>query len=214
MNFPNIDMNAVLYLASYADYKTLVLLSLRNGANINAEGEFYGTALQAASANGHGEIARLLVENGAIVNAEGGYYGTALRVASANGDGEIARLLLENGANVNAEGGSYGAALQAASANGHGEIARLLLENGANVNAEGAPLGNSLEAAVESFRATKEIVQLLLDKGAIVTDKTMELASVSRGKGVKKLIRDASKSQSSSVRDPTSSAGEPSRSLA
>ena len=72
-NVQNIDFDATLYMASVLNEKAWVLLSLRHGANINAnyQGEF-GGALQAASVSGHEEIVRILLENGANVNPSPG----------------------------------------------------------------------------------------------------------------------------------------------
>ncbi|MCJ1269568.1 hypothetical protein MMC22_009460 [Lobaria immixta] len=239
-----------LQAASRAGHLEIVSLLLEQGAKANAAGGYYGTALQAASRAGHLEIVSLLLEHGAKANAAGGYYGTALPAASENGHKEIASLLLENGAYVNSqiepskndmeasmavdalqaasraghleivrlllehgastEGGTYSTALQAASSTGCKEIARLLLDYGADVNAQAGQYRNSLELVARN--GDKAFVQLLLDKGAIVDDKTMEAASSSGNGEVKKLIRNALKSQSSLVRDPASSSGgEPSR---
>ncbi|KAK4117923.1 hypothetical protein N657DRAFT_584570, partial [Parathielavia appendiculata] len=58
-------------------------LLLDNGADVNAQGGQYGTALQAAASKGEMEIVRLLLDNGADVNAQGGEYGTALQAAAS-----------------------------------------------------------------------------------------------------------------------------------
>ena len=89
-------------------------LLLKKGADVNAEGGEYGTALQAASCRGYETVVQLLLKKGADVNAEGGEYGTALQAASKNGHETVVQLLLKNGADVNAEGGEYGSALEAA----------------------------------------------------------------------------------------------------
>ncbi|KAJ7900820.1 Pfs, NACHT and ankyrin domain protein [Mycena leptocephala] len=160
-------------------------LLLEHGADVNAQGGQYWTALQAASAEGHLELARLLLEHGAEVNAQGGEDGNALQAASSGGRLEVARLLLEHGAEVNVQGGQYWTALQAASAEGHlelarlllehgaevnaqgwSELARLLLEHGAEVNAQGGRCGNLLYDA--SSGGDLELVRLLLDHGAEV----------------------------------------------
>lgn len=70
---------------------------------------------------------------------------------------------------------------------------RLLLENGANVNSRynGTPLNAAAGSADEA------IVRLLLNKGAIVDGQTIVAALFSQNKEVMKLIRNASKLQSS-----------------
>jgi hypothetical protein len=72
-----------LYYASLDGAKDMTVLLLDRGASINAQGEHYGNALQAASAHGHLEISQLLLYRGVDVNAQGGEYGNALQAASA-----------------------------------------------------------------------------------------------------------------------------------
>ncbi|KAK0721573.1 Pfs, NACHT and ankyrin domain protein [Lasiosphaeria miniovina] len=139
---------------------------ITKGADVNAQGGYYGNALQAASAQGHQEIVKLLLAKNADVNAQGGYYGNALQAASARGHQEIVKLLLAKNADVNAQGGENGNALQAASAEGHQEIVKLLLAKDADVNAQGGFCGNALQAA--SAEGHQEIVKLLLAKDADV----------------------------------------------
>jgi ankyrin repeat protein len=45
---------------------------LDQGADINAQGGYYGNAFQAASSGGHQEIVKLLLGQGADVNVHGG----------------------------------------------------------------------------------------------------------------------------------------------
>ncbi|MCJ1426154.1 hypothetical protein MMC29_004056 [Sticta canariensis] len=151
------------------EHDALVDLLLRQGdksTEFNAQGGYYGNALQTASSGGHQKIVRLLLKSGADVNAQGGYYGNALQEASSGGRQEMVRLLLESGADVNAQGGYYGNALQAASSGGHQKIVRLLLESGADVNAQGGYYGNALQEA--SSGGHQKIVRLLLESGADV----------------------------------------------
>ncbi|KAH6662712.1 ankyrin repeat-containing domain protein [Halenospora varia] len=155
-----------LYYASQEGLFKPVSLLLEKGADVNAQGGYYGNALQAASARGREAIAALLLEKGADVNAQGGYYGNALQAASDGGHEAIAALLLEKGADVNAQGRDYGNALQAALDGGHEAIAALLFEKGADVNSQGGRYGNALQAA--SARGHEAIAALLLDKGANV----------------------------------------------
>ncbi|KAK3378799.1 hypothetical protein B0T24DRAFT_568404 [Lasiosphaeria ovina] len=139
---------------------------ITKGADVNAQGGYYGNALQAASAEGHQEIVKLLLAKDVDVNAQGGLYGNALQAASAEGHQEIVKLLLAKDADVNAQGGLYGNALQAASAEGHQEIVKLLLAKDVDVNAQGGLYGNALQAA--SAEGHQEIVKILLAKDADV----------------------------------------------
>ncbi|KAM0724130.1 hypothetical protein Q7P37_000011 [Cladosporium fusiforme] len=149
-----------------------VRLLLENGADVNAEGGEYHTALQAAVFVGglnmisSLDIARLLLEYGADVNAKGGEHHTALQAAVFFGDLDMIRLLLEYGADVNAEGGEYHTALQAAASDGSLDIVRLLFEYGADVNAKGGRYHTALHAAVG--RQRPGVSKLLLESGADV----------------------------------------------
>jgi ankyrin repeat protein len=85
----------------------------------------YGTALHAASHQGHLKIVKLLLEKGVGPNVQGAIfailrsvgdmfpagdkYGTALQAAAASSSGNlnVVRLLFEKGADLNAHGGSF-----------------------------------------------------------------------------------------------------------
>lgn len=162
-------------------------LYLTWGANINAgcSSRFshtfgYGSALQAASGEGHETVVRLLLGRGADCNAlaENFYkYISALHAASENGHEATVRLLLGHGANVNAKVHNrfrqygYGSALAAASGEGHKAIVQLLLDRGADVD------GAALRAACRrierdpmspwyaSSKVHGEIMRMLLDRG-------------------------------------------------
>ncbi|KAF5339948.1 hypothetical protein D9758_016763 [Tetrapyrgos nigripes] len=155
-----------LYYASYIGLKSVVVYTLEKRADVNAQGGYYGNALQAASRYGHLEVVRALLEKGADVNAQGGGYENALQAASVNGHLEVVRALLEKGADVNAQGRYYANSLEAASRSGHLEVVRALLEKGADVNAQGGFYGNALQAA--SSNGDLEVVRALLEKGADV----------------------------------------------
>ncbi|KAL6716780.1 hypothetical protein ACLMJK_004692 [Lecanora helva] len=165
------DINAqggnALQAASSRGNEEIVKVLLDAGADVNALG-VYGSALQAASADGNKseKIITLLLNAGADTNAQGGHYGNALQAASAEGHEKVVRLLLRAGAEINTQGGWYGNALQAASSRGNEEIIKVLLDAGADVNAQGGICGNALQAA--SSRGNEEIVKVLLDAGADV----------------------------------------------
>ncbi|KAJ6573120.1 ankyrin repeat-containing domain protein [Mycena vulgaris] len=142
--------------------RKLYRLLLDNGADVNALGGEYGTALQTASYTGNGWFTR---EDARLnMSFEGGSYGTALQATAFTGSEEMVRLLLEKGADVNAQAGEYGTALQAACAGRKLETVKLLLKREADVNAQGGYYGTALQAAACWGRET--IVQLILEKGA------------------------------------------------
>ena len=59
------------------------------GADVNAQGEDYANALQAASSEGdNDQIVQMLLDRGADVNAQGEGYGNALQAASSKGDND------------------------------------------------------------------------------------------------------------------------------
>ena len=84
-----------LYYASLLGLSVAVRSLLASGADVNAHGGMYGSALQAAAAGGHTEIAQLLVDQDADVNAQGGMYGSALQAAAVGGKTEIAQVLVD-----------------------------------------------------------------------------------------------------------------------
>ncbi|KAJ7637982.1 hypothetical protein DFH06DRAFT_1002097, partial [Mycena polygramma] len=85
-----------LALCSTVGYAEGVGFLLEHGADVNAAGGEYGSALQCAAQNGNLDIVRILIKHGADVNAAGGKHGSALEAASAEGHAEIARLLREH----------------------------------------------------------------------------------------------------------------------
>jgi ankyrin repeat protein len=56
---------------------------IKVGADINAQGRYYGNTLQAASFGGYESVVRLLLDWGMDVNAQCGHYGSALHAASS-----------------------------------------------------------------------------------------------------------------------------------
>ncbi|KAF7976850.1 hypothetical protein HWV62_5558 [Athelia sp. TMB] len=168
-----------IYHASSAGLEQVVEHLLQNGADANMHGGHYGTALHAASYNGHVHTVKLLLRYGANANAQASFLGTCtvLQAASFRGHLKTVNVLIKRGAEVNAKAGSYGTALQATSSagrrsTGHLDIAKLLLDHGAEVNAQAGEFGTALQAA--SHIGHLEIVMLLLQRGADVNAQAGE----------------------------------------
>jgi ankyrin repeat protein len=71
------------------------------GADVNAQGGKYGSALQAAAAApcSNEVMVRLLLDSGADVNAQGGEHGSVLQAAVAKGNKVVVQQLLDSEAN-------------------------------------------------------------------------------------------------------------------
>jgi hypothetical protein len=116
-----------LYCAALLGLSTITRLLINQGADVNAQGGYYGNALHAASERGHEQTVKTLLDKGAEVNAQGGRYSNTLQAASYGGHEAVVKVLLDKGADVNAQGGVYGNALQAASSRGHEAVVKMLV---------------------------------------------------------------------------------------
>ncbi|KAB8264241.1 ankyrin repeat-containing domain protein [Aspergillus pseudonomiae] len=124
-------LESALYYASETGQLQSVRILLARGANPNARGPMYGSAIQAAAHYGSEEIVQTLLDAGAQVNAQGGYHGNALQAAARYGQLHLVQMLLKAGADVNAQGGVDRNALTAATVQKHIEVANILLQAGA-----------------------------------------------------------------------------------
>jgi ankyrin repeat protein len=113
-----------------------VQLLLEHGAEVNAEGDSLGNALQAAIVNGYNKVVQTLLDHGADIKTLRGLYGNALHAAIAWGKFDLVEMLLKHGADVIANGAKYGpTALQTAKKSPHclhrDRMRDLLKEHGA-----------------------------------------------------------------------------------
>jgi hypothetical protein len=126
------------------------------GENVNAPCRTYGSAIQAAAAEGKLEIVEYLLEQDADVNARGGQYMHPLIAATVRGREDVARALIKAGADVLADGGQYVSPLYQAVDFTDPELTFMLLEKGAWLTKEYQEL---LDLAAE--RGNKEITRML-----------------------------------------------------
>lgn len=143
-------------------------LLMDHGADVNAPGEGYSTALALACRWGMETLVQELLRRGADVNAEGASsHGTALQQAAAGGHAGVVQWLLERGASANAPGcGYYLSALEAAACGGNLQAVEALLEHGADVNATCRQWGSALQTAAGAGHIA--ILLRLLEAGADV----------------------------------------------
>jgi ankyrin repeat protein len=110
---------ALIEAAKGDDLRSLVVLLLAAGADVNAKNDYGWTALMMAVFHDHVENAKLLLEAGADVNAKNNRGLTALMMAAQyfHDHVENAELLLEAGADVNVKNNRGQTALMIANNN-------------------------------------------------------------------------------------------------
>lgn len=166
------DLDLALQDAAHGGNKAIVEKLLHEGANVNAKGKPFGTALLAAISRGHLAIVSLLLDKGADIEAEGSGLGdwdekltlsTPLQLAGRNGQLATLELLLSRGAKINYTPKTTKCILSWTL--GHSECFNYLLENGADVNIVDCHASALYEAASHGYW---DKFDLLLDKGADV----------------------------------------------
>ena len=134
----------------------IVLLLIRNGANVNAKDDKGRTPLHIAVGEGHMETVRALVSAGADLTARDKRRETSLHAAAKGKITDyvvgktfeqdriivealpgITRFLVESGADIHAKASFGDAPLHLAASNGHTEVVQLLISLGAKVDAKG-----------------------------------------------------------------------------
>ncbi|KAJ3769791.1 ankyrin repeat-containing domain protein [Lentinula raphanica] len=152
-------------------------------SDINTQGGFYGSVIQAAAAKGYKEIVKLVLQHDADVNLQGGYFGTAIAAAAVKGHQEIVEYLVQHGADINLQGGQYGTAVAAAASEdinlqggdsataiaaaafeGHQDIVEYLFQHGADINLQGGQYGTAVGAAASEGH--QDVVECLVQHGA------------------------------------------------
>jgi ankyrin repeat protein len=161
---------ALMAASTHGDLDVVQVL-LDKGADVNAKDAHGTTALWAAAQSGHREVVQGLLDKGADANAKADAYRgeTALFTAAAADQREVVQVLLDNGADVNAKTTDGKTALFTASTAGNLGVVQVLLAKGADLNARDAAGMTVLMAAsrVKSDARHREVVQALLDKGAV-----------------------------------------------
>ena len=111
------------------------LLSLRQGADVNAREEDGTTALAWAASHSNVAIAEVLLNKGANPDLTNELGIGPLSLAISNGSSALVKLLLSKGANPNVARENGETPLMTAARLGQVETMRLLLSRGANANA-------------------------------------------------------------------------------
>ena len=145
---------------------------LDKGADVNAQGEYYGNALQAASYGGHSNVARLLLNHNAVVNRKDIQGRTAFHLASAGGQMETVDTLLSFGSDptiIDMQGRN---SLHHAASKGSIEMVNWLLKEGFDPNYADRDGWSSLHWAARNESIT--IMDVLKTAGARSTPEAIK----------------------------------------
>ncbi|KAH6714760.1 hypothetical protein BKA61DRAFT_362892 [Leptodontidium sp. MPI-SDFR-AT-0119] len=131
------------------------------------QGGEYGSALNAAAAEGVEDTVQFLIDKAAPLSYRDPDGRTPLYLAARNGHKNIVSLLLKRGADVTVADKGGWTPLYAASDKGHVEVVKVLLENGADVTVASTNRWTPLNTASDNGHF--EVVKVLLENGADVT---------------------------------------------
>ncbi|EFY84423.1 ankyrin repeat-containing protein, putative [Metarhizium acridum CQMa 102] len=162
------DGRTALMLAAEHGHAAVVLMLLKNGADIEAKYDGW-TALWWAANEGREAVVSLLLERGANIEAIPGSSGTPLLWAAQSGHEAMAALLLEKGANIEMKNYYSETPLLQAAEEGHAAVVKLLLDKGADIEAKDYNSKTPLSRAAE--KGHEAVVKLLLEKGANIEAK-------------------------------------------
>ena len=166
------DGRTLLFEALREEQKSMVMLLIDNGVDVNIKDKNCFSPLHCAVQQGHVEIAELLIAKGANVNATDMMGETPLHAAALGGHKDVVVVLLAGGANVNSENQMERTPLHFAARDGHLRVVELLLAQGADVNAKDkSPSRTPLHYAAQQDH--KDVAELLLAQGADVNARDL-----------------------------------------
>lgn len=176
LNEQDIVEKTPLHHAIEAGHIEIAKFLIERGADINLLDKDRGSPLHAAASLGDVELVRLLIERGATSINEGDYREcTPLYIAAMMGHPDVARLLIESGADVDARDAVGRTPLMAVGSPESMEIVDVLLEGGADINATvSRGPGEYSVLTVCAMFGSEDLVNYLIDKGAVVHESTLE----------------------------------------
>lgn len=146
---------AIVMAAKVDSFRSLALLAVAPGVELEATDESGQTALMMAAIKGHEPSVKLLLERGARVDSDGW---TALHYAASRGHTGVARMLILRGANLDARSANGTTPVMLAARNEHFNTMELLADMGADLtarNESGRGVIEYLEAQNEKERIAR-----------------------------------------------------------
>lgn len=156
--------NTPLHYAAKKGRDPILLLLLRNNADINAQGKKEWRPLHYAAREGNANSVKLLLENMAENNPASHDHWTPIQLACENGRIDVVKLLVQHGVDVNHANHTGFHSLHRASGRGHANIVEYLVNEGAEVNCTNQEGITPLHEACKSGH--EGIVSFLLERGA------------------------------------------------
>ncbi|MGN4426066.1 ankyrin repeat domain-containing protein [Bacillus cereus group sp. MYBK30-1] len=167
----NLMDKQLLLSATLGDTETAMKL-IKDGANINVEGDNGETPVLAATYQNHVETAKALIDAGADIEIQDEKQSNPFLYASREGYKDIVKLLINAGVNTKETTRSGGTALTSASERGHVEVVKELLEHtDIDVNYKNNRGGTALLEAIVLGNGSenhKKVIQMLIEHGADV----------------------------------------------
>ena len=163
--------------------------------SIDAQGGFYGTAIQAASFAGKETTVELLLSRNADINMTGGIFGNAIRAAILRRQTKVLQLLLKDDRASGIDTVVVNSSLQMAIATKQERFVAQLLDIGADVNAKDNLFGSPIQQA--SFGGQENLMALLIRRGADVNMQAgvfkspLQAAIASTNRSTVKLLLDS-----------------------
>ncbi|XP_019854767.1 PREDICTED: ankyrin-2-like [Amphimedon queenslandica] len=155
-----------LMLASFHQHRNIILLLLKNGANLDIQNKNGISALAGACDNGRYSMAKLLLEKGANPNLQTIEGHTALALSCIRSKKEIVKLLLDFNADPNIPLFNGFTPLMLACQNKDYMIVKLLLQAGVSVDTQNDSFGRKTALHIATILNNTQLVRLLLAANA------------------------------------------------
>ncbi len=180
LNIPDQNQKTPLHTALESGHVEIAKYLIEKGADINLKDKDKAAPLHNAAYLGSLDVVDLLLKKGAASLNEGNFRGqTPLHFACERGHFEVATRLLDAGADIEARDLIGRTPLMTTALSGNMEIAKELIKRGADINAaakRGPATYTTLSVA--AMYGFKDLVDLLIDKGASISKDTLEATLV------------------------------------
>ncbi len=176
LNSPDQNQKTPLLLSLESGHAAIARYLIDQGADINLKDKDKNSPIHNAAYLGNLEIVDLLLKKGAASLNEGNYRGqTPLHLACERGHPGVVTRLLEAGADVEARDTLGRTPLMTTATSKNMEVVNALLKKGADINAalkRGPATYTTLTVA--AMYGFKDLVDVLIDKDAAISEDTLE----------------------------------------